>query len=43
MTTAITISPAPADALTSIQFIEDLDELLASVKCSCSASDDNPY
>ncbi len=43
MTTDIVIGPAPADALADIQFIEDLDELIVSAKCSCSAGDDNPY
>jgi len=43
MTTDIAIGPAPADALTDVQFVGDLDTLIASVKCSCSAGDDNPY
>lgn len=43
MTTDITIDVAPADSLTDVQFIDDLDTLIASAKCSCSASDDNPY
>jgi hypothetical protein len=29
--------------MTGIEFIDDLDELIVSAKCSCSASDDNPY
>jgi hypothetical protein len=43
MITGIAIGPAPADALTSVQFVDDLDTLIASAKCSCSAGDDNPY
>ena len=27
----------------TIEFIDDLDELVESTKCSCNAGDDNPY
>jgi len=43
VTTDIAIGPAPADAMTGIEFIDDIDELIVSSKCSCSAGDDNPY
>jgi hypothetical protein len=38
--------PAPAAALPpveQIEFIDDLDCFAEHTKCSCSASDDNPY
>lgn len=42
MTTDIAISPRPATT-TRIEFIEDLDVLSESDRCSCSAGDDNPF
>jgi hypothetical protein len=36
----LTAAPAPAD---EIEFVDDLDVLSESDKCSCSAGDDNPF
>jgi len=38
----IEIEPRPV-ACDEIEFIEDLDVLSESNRCSCAASDDNPY
>jgi hypothetical protein len=42
VTTSIDIGPAPAGTITAIKSIDDLDELIASAECSCSAGDNNP-
>ncbi|MET8539056.1 hypothetical protein ABZW03_00135 [Kitasatospora sp. NPDC004799] len=34
---------APARPATEITTVADLDDLMESIKCSCSAGDDNPY
>lgn len=36
----ITTRPVESD---EIEFVEDLDTLSESNRCSCAASDDNPY
>lgn len=33
----------PARQNAEIEFVDDLDEVLESEKCSCNAGDDNPY
>jgi len=43
MTIDVAIGERPTEALTDVEFIPDLDELIESAKCSCSAGDDNPY
>ncbi|WP_328766914.1 hypothetical protein [Streptomyces sp. NBC_00286] len=37
---AITTRPLAED---EVQFVDDLDELVETVMCSCSAGDDQPY
>lgn len=32
-----------SDASDELEFVEDLDVLVESSKCSCNAGDDNPY
>jgi hypothetical protein len=27
----------------TVEFVEDMDDILESEKCSCDAGDDNPY
>lgn len=42
----VTLNPPKADEPTEadeIQFVGDLDVLSESNRCSCAASDDNPY
>jgi hypothetical protein len=48
----ITVSPVllelqtprtESDASDELEFVEDLDVLVESSKCSCNAGDDNPY
>lgn len=34
---------APQQGPAEIEFVENLDELVESSKCSCNAGDDNPY
>ncbi|MEV6179914.1 hypothetical protein [Streptomyces sp. NPDC052015] len=34
---------SPAEPVTRITGVADLDELMDSAKCSCSAGDDNPH
>jgi hypothetical protein len=36
----ITTRPAP---VTEIVFVDDLETIVESEKCSCNAGDDNPY
>ena len=41
-----TTVPVPLEVPTvpvEIEFVENLDELVESSKCSCNAGDDNPY
>jgi hypothetical protein len=38
----VEIERRPADT-DEIEFVEDLDVLVESSKCSCNAGDDNPY
>lgn len=33
----------PAEPVQEIEFVQDLDQVLESEKCSCNAGDDNPY
>ncbi|CAM3575372.1 hypothetical protein NOGI109294_03155 [Nocardiopsis gilva] len=33
----------PAQRTAEIEFVDDLDDVLESEKCSCNAGDDNPY
>ncbi|WP_414943817.1 hypothetical protein [Amycolatopsis sp. cmx-11-32] len=33
----------PAEQVQEIEFVDDLDVLVESSKCSCNAGDDNPY
>jgi hypothetical protein len=37
------ITPPPTAEEDEIIVIDDVDELVDSTKCSCSAGDDNPY
>ena len=39
---AVQITPRPAE-VTEIQFVDDLETIVESEKCSCNAGDDNPY
>lgn len=39
MTVPVEIRPKPAE----VEIVSDLEDLLAPQKCSCSASDDQPY
>jgi hypothetical protein len=39
----VQIAPVPAVEDEEITIIDDVDELVDSTKCSCSAGDDNPY
>ncbi|WP_081241569.1 hypothetical protein [Streptomyces viridosporus] len=34
---------SPAEPITQITGIADMDKLMDSAKCSCSAGDDNPH
>ncbi|MEV7603131.1 hypothetical protein AB0O91_37755 [Kitasatospora sp. NPDC089797] len=34
---------APAQPVTEITVVGDLDDIMESIKCSCSAGDDNPH
>jgi hypothetical protein len=43
MTVDIVIEQKPPEPLTDVEFIPDLDELIDSAQCSCSAGDNNPY
>jgi len=38
----VVIAPMPADG-EEIEFVPDLEVLSESNRCSCAASDDNPY
>jgi hypothetical protein len=35
--------PEPPNELTGVQFVNLEESILSANKCSCSASDDNPY
>ncbi len=35
--------PPPVARSDELEFVEDLDVLVESSKCSCNAGDDNPY
>jgi hypothetical protein len=43
------MAPVPVEIVThptetdEIEFIDDVDEIVESSKCSCNAGDDNPY
>ncbi len=39
MTVLVEITAKPAE----VEIIKDMEQLLAPQKCSCSASDDQPY
>lgn len=43
MTIDLMIGPKPTEALTEPVFVPDLDALVESAMCSCSAGDDQPY
>ncbi|MEU6235715.1 hypothetical protein [Kitasatospora sp. NPDC047058] len=34
---------APAEPATRVTVVTDLDDVMESIKCSCSAGDDNPH
>lgn len=36
----VEIQPTPQS---TVEFVEDMDDILESEKCSCDAGDDNPY
>ena len=36
------LKPPPTES-NEMEFVEDLDVLVESSKCSCNAGDDNPY
>ena len=38
----VEIRPMPIQ-VQEIEFVDDLDTLTESLKCSCSAGDDNPF
>ena len=41
---AIEIAPSrDAGKADEIEFVDDLDDVVESTKCSCNAGDDNPY
>jgi hypothetical protein len=43
--TAVLVELKPSSTTESdeLEFVEDLDVLVESSKCSCNAGDDNPY
>ncbi|GAA4507067.1 hypothetical protein GCM10023191_065000 [Actinoallomurus oryzae] len=43
MTVDLMIGPKPTEALPAPMFVDDLDALVESAMCSCSAGDDQPY
>ncbi len=43
MTTVLLELKPPATESDKLEFVEDLDVLVESSKCSCNAGDDNPY
>ena len=43
MTAVLVELKPPATERDELEFVEDLDVLVESSKCSCNAGDDNPY
>ena len=43
MTAVLVELKPPAKESDELEFVEDLDVLVESSKCSCNAGDDNPY
>ncbi|WP_289849355.1 hypothetical protein [Actinoallomurus spadix] len=43
MTIDLVIGPKPTTALSEPEFVDDLDTLVKTAMCSCSAGDDQPY
>lgn len=39
----MTLDPSTTVDLIDVEFVDDLDELLASANCSCSGGDDAPF
>lgn len=39
----VELLPRPVDDVDTIEIIDDVDVLSESNRCSCTASDDNPY
>jgi hypothetical protein len=39
----VELTPPATTGSDELEFVEDLDVLVESSKCSCNAGDDNPY